>query len=176
MEIIILFSPLSCKTLARGQSQTLTAASDVWAQGAGGRSDVWAQGAGGRRTLCFILPNSKDQRSANTSCQGPVGTICPKYPVSPWLARPNHTPYINKGAKSWWTFFVDNVLFWFWMCWNQQWLPQTAQLWVCSKGDEDGRHTHRKAGYFQCTLLTSVLQPGEGFAVSLRLEHWDPRE
>lgn len=116
-----------------------TAASDGWAHGAGGGSDVWAHGASGGGTLCFILPNSKDQRS----CQGPVGTISPNYPVSPWLARPNHTLYISKGAKSWRTFFVYNVvLVWFWPFWKQQWLPQAAQLWVCGHGGwRNGRHT-----------------------------------
>lgn len=40
-------------------------------------------------------------------------------------------------------------------------------------------HTQKswgKAGYFQCTLLTSILQSGESFAVSVILKNWDPRE
>lgn len=168
VKTIILFSPLSCKNLARGQSQTWTAASDGWAHRDANRS-----------TLRFILPNSKDQRSANASCQRPVGTICPNYPVSPWLARPNHTPYINKGAKSWWTFLCRQ-------CFGFERFGSSSGCHslrscgcVATGGWRNGRHTQRsweEAGYLQCTLLTSILQPGEGFAVSLSLEPWDPRE
>lgn len=126
-----------------------TAASDGWAHGAGGGSDGWAHGAGGGGTLCFVLPNSKDQRS----CQGPVGTISPNYPVSPWLARPNHTPYINEGAKSWRTFFVHNVvLVWFWPFWKAAMAATgCTALGVWPRGMKKWQ-THRRAGEKQDTF------------------------